>query len=199
MTNRTLRSAIAATAVVAAALGAVAVTHAVQGREAAPAAARPGFTIDGFDIVGTPAEAVAFTGNDVIAEVRVVAALPARNVSPAAAPGLTYAYRPVTVVVTKVWKGLPATAVGQPATLRALGGTVDGVTTGYEDAVPESTWTPGTALVVFGQRPVDVGDGLRAVTPNFVFVASDGRAVNPLAPEAPIGLTELRAAIDRRW
>jgi hypothetical protein len=202
MSKRGLRAGLLVTAVTAVA-GCIALgsagaqpTHAAGTRPQVPAAV----VIEGYGLQATPQAALTFPGNELIFEAEVVRAGAPRSVTPKAAQGrLTYTYRPIEVRVQAVHKG-SAVRSGQRVPLRALGGTDQaGGKTVYADAVPESTWRAGTRLYVLGQNPVDAGDGLTAVTPNFVFVAGGGRLLDPHGEQPPTGLADFRAALVKRW
>jgi hypothetical protein len=134
-------------------------------------------TVSTYEAADTIEAAAAFVGNELIFEARVIATDAARMTRPTTRPTddlPSVAYVPVRVVVTHVHQG--EVRQGEVATLRALGGTVDGTTYLVEGAPSADVYSPGTDLLVFAADMVDTGDGVVAATPNWIFRATpDGR------------------------
>ena len=92
---------------------------------------------------------------------------------------------PIDVQVTRVLRGERSETT---VTLRSLGGQVGGVSVDFADMNPLPPLEPGTRLVIFMSSPIDIGDGVLASTPDFVYVvdgdtatASNGTHSLPLA------------------
>lgn len=165
------------------------------------AQARPRLTspangsIDGYDLPTSPRQALGFGGNDVAFEAEVVSVGAPRPVTPVAAGGrLTYHYRPVEVAVTAVHQG-SAIKAGKRVTVRALGGESLTGRTVYADASPDGTWRVGNRIVVLGRDPIDVGDGVAAVTPNAVLMIRGNEIRDPNGGADTITLPALRDAL----
>ena len=153
--------------------------------------------IDGYDLPTSPRQALGFGGNDVAFEAEVVSVGAPRPVTPVAAGGrLTYHYRPVEVAVTAVHKG-SAIKTGTRVTVRALGGESLTGRTVYADASPDGTWRAGNRIVVLGRDPIDVGDGVAAVTPNAVLTVRGNEVRDPDGGGGTVTLPALRAALRR--
>jgi hypothetical protein len=67
----------------------------------------------------------------------------------------------------------------------------------YADAPPEHTWQSGTRLIVLGGEPADVGDGLTAVTPNFVLRVDGNTVRQPDGEPGTLPLAEFRSRAAR--
>lgn len=154
-------------------------------------------SLDGYDLPASPRQALDFGGNDVAFEAEVVSIGAPRPVTPLAAGGrLTYHYRPVEVIIKAVHKGA-ALEAGQRVTVRALGG--EGLTnrTIYADASPDGTWRAGERVVVLGPNPIDVGDGVEAVTPNAVLTIQGTQVRDARGWGGTMTLSALRNALRR--
>lgn len=153
--------------------------------------------IDGYDLPTSPRQALGFGGNDVAFEAKVVSVGAPRTVTPVASGGrLTYDYRPVEVAVMAVHKGRTI-EVGKRVTVRVIGGESRTSRTVYADASPEGTWRAGNRIVVLGRNPIDLGDGVAAVTPNAVLTISGNEIRDPNGGADPITLPALRYALRR--
>jgi hypothetical protein len=159
-------TACLATAAVAA--GTFALGHSGSPAPASAAAVEQVTTsyLDGYELDPSLAAAAVFPGNELVFEARVVGQDAARKVTPNGMEGnLTYIYTPVRVQVVKVMKG--KLTPGQALTVRALGGTVGGERTVSRLSPDPSEYSAGRRLVLMTAQPVDAGDGLTAVTPNY--------------------------------
>ena len=147
-------------------------------------------TVGVFEAPDTIEAATSFVGTELVFEARVIGTDAARMTRPGARSDddiPSVAYAPVRVVVTRVHQG--TLREGDQATLRALGGTVDGTTYVFEGAPRVDVYAPGTNFLVFAAGLVDTGDGVMAATPNWVFLATpegqlesalDGRSIGAL-------------------
>jgi hypothetical protein len=61
---------------------------------------------------------------------------------------------------------------------------------------PADTYQRGANLLLFTQEQVDVGDGVAAMTPNFVYLVRDGQARGAVSGET-IDLDSFRSLIER--
>ncbi len=126
---------------------------------------------DGYDLVDGPEEALSFSGNETIFDGVVTGVGSQRAAQPKAAEGITLVYTPVRVRVSEAFtEGLRP---GQEVTLRILGGEASGYAFNFEGGFDLEDLRPGTRILVYGQPIVDVGDGVAATTPNFVFSVDD--------------------------
>jgi hypothetical protein len=148
-----------------------------------------------YELPDHPEAAVAFIGNTTIvlarsthvAEPRIVTLTPGAD-----APTVTEVWTPVTVTVTDVLAG--AVRPGEQLVLRHLGGTIGEVTSIVHGVPPLDAYRPGTDLVLFlGDQPVDVGDGVSAWTPNFVYTVESGEVASARAHDRwrPVPYAEL--------
>lgn len=147
-------------------------------------------TVAGYGLIDTPAEAVAFTGNDLIFEARVTERSNARAVSVTAGggPAIEYNYTPVSVVVTRVWRG--DIKPGDQLVVRALGGRVGDTEYVFEGTADAESYKPGSSMILFTEANIDV-DGIAAVTPNFVYVLENGVARSAVYPDERMGADAL--------
>jgi hypothetical protein len=123
--------------------------------------------LDGYELDPSLDAAAVFPGNELVFEAGVVGRDAARKVTAKGTDErLTYIYTPVRVQVIKVMKG--DLKVGQTLTVRALGGTVADERTVSRLSPDPAQYADGRRLVLMTARPVDAGDGLSAVTPNYL-------------------------------
>ena len=148
-------------------------------------------TIDGYELPGDLASAVAFEGNDLVFSGTVTGTGQARRVVRKIGPDtVDYVYTPILFKVDSVRRGTGVKA-GDTVNLRALGGTVGNHVTRSETGAAPSSYTTGLRLVVFAQPSVNAGDGLTAITPNYTFAYdSTGQRVYNLA--APSNVSSVR-------
>lgn len=161
-----LATGLTATAV---ALGALALNRSGETAAAAtpaPAAVATSY-LDGYELDPSLKAATAFPGNELVFEAQVLGQDDARKVTAKGTEGqLTYIYTPVRVKVGKVMKG--GLKPGQTVTVRALGGTVGSEQTVSRLSPDLTQYAAGRRLVVMAAQPVDAGDGLTAITPNYL-------------------------------
>lgn len=171
-----LATGLTATAV---ALGAFALHR--SGGEPAAAATTTAATVttsylDGYELDPSLTAATAFPGNELVFEAQVLGQDEARKVTAQGAEGrLTYIYTPVRVQVRKVMKG--NLKPGQTVTLRALGGTVGSERTVSRLSPDLTQYAASRRLVVMAGQPVDAGDGVTAIAPNYLLGFNQAGAV----------------------
>ncbi|MFD7161510.1 hypothetical protein ACFV9C_43480 [Kribbella sp. NPDC059898] len=165
-----LAAGIAATA---AAVTALTVGRPAGGVAPQTAQAEPATTvIDGYELDPSLTAATAFPGNELIFEARVVRTEAPRKVV-ANGNGPAYIYTPVLMKVERSVRG--GLAAGQTVTVRALGGTIANERTVSRLSPDLAEYREGRHLLLMTARSVDAGDGVQAVTPNYLLGFDDQR------------------------
>lgn len=142
-------------------------------------------TLNGYELQGDPASAISYSGNTNIVSGEVSGHGSPRKVDRVTATGdhVSYIYTPVIVKVTQVYKGERA-MIGGTVTVRAIGGQIDREKTVSDTSPPPEAYQRGMKVYLFTPDFVDAGDGLMAVTPNFIYVEDTaGRVYNLHQPE----------------
>jgi hypothetical protein len=167
-----------------------------SGTRAEPSSHCQTFSVSAYPLSQDPKDAVAFEGNVEIFEATVEQVDPATKVMQPGKPVPFLVYVPVRVNVTKVYKG--TARVGTSVVLRDLGGTAADCTSFVTDSIPDDAWVPGTDLFVFANEPTSP-EGNTGLTPNWVFVAKNGRAISLENTDKLMDLQEMRAGVTTRW
>ncbi|WP_212841887.1 hypothetical protein [Catellatospora sp. IY07-71] len=180
---------------VAAALGACAQPPAAPPAESADQVVVT--TVSGYELKGDPKSAIEYKGNVLIFSGQVIRHEAPRKVDRATESGgaIKFIYTPVVVKIDKVTKG-KGFVPGQEIVVRAIGGQIGNEKTEYEFGPAPEQYQVGMKLVLFTQAPVDAGDSLHAVTPNFTYVEdSAGNVFNLHEPEHKTSKTIFQASL----
>ena len=140
--------------------------------------------IDGYAPAGDPKSAIEYTGNQLIFTAEVLRHLAPRKVNAKAPSGdaIKYIYTPVEVRVENPVKGTSVKA-GDVVIIRAIGGQIGNERTDYKIGPVPGQYKQGQKFVFFTGVGADAGDGVTAITPNFVFAFESGNVFNLHEPE----------------